>query len=147
MTTPDPDNADPFAAVRENEAAVSAAGINPTKFKIWSFALSAVVMGIGGVMLASAYSNVDPTTFVVVDRSIEMIAMAVLGGIASILGAMGGAFVFYILRDVILDLFTDSTSLKYAILFLTIVVILVVARNGLFRGLWNKLGNIGGGKP
>lgn len=132
-----------FTAIRENEDAVSAAGLNPTKFKIWSFLISAIVMGIGGVMLAAAFSNIEPGAFVVVDRSIEMIAMAVLGGMASILGAMGGAFVFYILRDVILDLFTDSTSLKFTILFLTIILILVIARDGLFRKLWRRLGNIG----
>jgi branched-chain amino acid transport system permease protein len=136
-----------LTAIRENEDAVSAAGINPTKFKIWSFGLSAAVMGIGGVMLASAYSNIEPTTFVVVDRSIEMIAMAVLGGMASILGPMGGAFVFYLLRDVFFSLFIDSTALKYGILFLTIVIVLVVARDGLFRGLWDRLGNVGGDKP
>ncbi|WP_336326093.1 branched-chain amino acid ABC transporter permease [Halovenus sp. HT40] len=131
-------------AIRENEDAVSAAGINPTKFKIWAFFISSIVMGIGGVMLTAAVSNVDPTTFVQVDRSIEMIAMAVLGGMSSILGALGGAFVFYILRDVLLDLFIDSTSLKYGYLFLLIVFILVVARDGLFRGLWRRLGKVGG---
>ena len=131
-------------AIRENEDAVSAAGINPTKFKIWAFFVSSIVMGLGGVMLTAAVSNVDPTTFVQVDRSIEMIAMAVLGGMSSILGAMGGAFVFYILRDVLLDLVIDDTALKYGVLFLLIVFILVVARNGLFRGLWHRLGEIGG---
>lgn len=131
-----------LTAIRENEDAVSAAGLNPTKFKIWSFLISAIVMGIGGVMLAAVFSNIEPGAFVVVDRSIEMIAMAVLGGMASILGAMGGAFVFYILRDVILDLFTDSTPLKYTILFLTIIFILVTARDGLFRKLWRRLGSV-----
>lgn len=132
-----------FTAIRENEDAVSAAGINPTKFKIWSFFLSAVVMGIGGVMLASFYSNVGPTTFVQVDRSIEMIAMAVVGGMASVLGAMGGAFVFFLLRNEILGLFIDESALRLMLLFILVVVILVFARDGLFRKLWHRLGEIG----
>jgi branched-chain amino acid transport system permease protein len=131
-----------FTAIRENEDAVSAAGINPTKFKIWSFFLSAIVMGIGGVMLAAFYPNIDPTTFVQVDRSIEMIAMAVLGGMASVLGAMGGAFVFFLLRDVILGLFIEESALRLMLLFILVIVILVFARDGLFRKLWHRLGKV-----
>lgn len=131
-----------FTAIRENEDAVSAAGLNPTKFKIWSFFLSAIVMGIGGVMLASFYSNVDPTTFVQVDRSIEMIAMAVLGGMASVLGALGGAFVFFLLRDEILGLFIEESALRLMLLFIVVIGILVFARDGLFRKLWHRLGKV-----
>lgn len=130
-----------LTAFRENEDAVLAAGLDPTKFKLWSFLISAIVMSIGGVVLAAVFGNIEPGAFVVVDRSIEMIAMGVLGGMASILGAMGGAFVFYTLRDVI-DLFTDSTPLNYTVLFLTTIFILVTARDGLFRKLWRRLGSV-----
>lgn len=133
-----------LVAIRENEDSVSAAGLNPTKFKIWSFVISSVVMGIGGVMLTAWVSNVDPTSFVVVDRSIEMIAMAVLGGMSSILGAMGGAFLFFLLREEIFDLFIDSTSLRNAALFILVIFVLVVARDGLFRRLWHRLGDVRG---
>ncbi|MXR51060.1 branched-chain amino acid ABC transporter permease [Halovenus sp. WSH3] len=136
-----------FTAIRENEDAVSAAGINPTKFKIWSFLISSIVMGIGGVMLTAAVSNVDPTQFVQVDRSIEMIAMAVVGGIATVLGAMGGAFVFFLLKEVVLNLFIDEAALRLFVLFLLVVLILVFARDGLFRKLWHRLGQIGGEEP
>lgn len=131
-------------AIRENEEAVSAAGIDPTKFKIWSFVLSSIVMGIGGVLLTAWVSNVDPSTFVVVDRSIEMIAMAVLGGMSSILGAMGGAFLFFLLRDEIFDLFIDSTSLRNFSLYILVIIVLAVARKGLFRKLWHRLGAVRG---
>ena len=133
-----------LVAIRENEPAVSAAGINPTKFKIWSFVLSSIPMGIGGVLLVGFTGNVDPDTFVIVDNSIEMIAMAVLGGMSSILGPMGGAFLFEILNHEILGLFVDSTSMRYFVLFMIVVFVLVFARDGLFRRLWHRLGDVRG---
>jgi branched-chain amino acid transport system permease protein len=131
-----------LVAIRENESAVSAAGINPTKFKIWSFVLSSIPMGIGGVLLVGFTGNVDPSTFVIVDNSIEMIAMAVLGGMSSILGPIGGAFLFEFLNHEILgDL---ETSVRYLLLWIAVLSVLVFARNGLFRKIWHRLGAVGG---
>lgn len=135
-----------LTAIRENESAVSAAGINPTKFKLWSFMISSVPMAIGGVLLVGFSANVDPNTFIVVDNSIEMIAMAVIGGMASILGPMGGAFLFEILFNDILGQFFDSGALRSLVLFSIVIAILVLARDGLFRMLWHRLGSVRGGE-
>ncbi|WP_222919796.1 branched-chain amino acid ABC transporter permease [Natrinema sp. SYSU A 869] len=129
-------------AIRENEAAVSAAGINPTKFKLWSFMLSSVPMGIGGVLLVGFTGNVDPSTFVMVDNSIEMIAIAVIGGMSSILGPLGGAFLFEILNHQILHGY--STPVRYLFLWLIVLLVLVFARDGLFRAIWHRLGAVRG---
>ncbi|WP_137289790.1 branched-chain amino acid ABC transporter permease [Natronorubrum halophilum] len=131
-----------LVAIRENEAAVSAAGINPTKFKIWSFALSSIPMGIGGVLLVGFTGNVDPDTFVIVDNSIEMIAMAVIGGMSSILGPLGGAFFFEFLNHQIFHGF--STPVRYLFLWGLVLLVLVFARDGLFRMIWHRLGAVRG---
>ncbi|MFW5918193.1 MAG: branched-chain amino acid ABC transporter permease [Haloferacaceae archaeon] len=131
-----------LVAIRENESAVSAAGLNPTKFKIWSFALSSIPMGIGGVLLVGYRGNVDPQTFVIVDNSIEMIAMAVLGGMSSILGPLGSAFLFEFLNHEVLGNF--SRSVRYISLWMLVVLVLVFARRGIFRWLWHRLGAVGG---
>ncbi|WP_226481361.1 branched-chain amino acid ABC transporter permease [Natrinema amylolyticum] len=131
-----------LVAIRENESAVSAAGINPTKFKLWSFMLSSVPMGIGGVLLVGFTGNVDPNTFVVVDNSIEMIAIAVIGGMSSILGPLGGAFLFEILNHQVLHGY--STPVRYLFLWLIVLLVLVFARDGLFRAIWHRLGAVRG---
>ncbi|AJF25129.1 branched-chain amino acid ABC transporter permease [Haloarcula sp. KBTZ06] len=131
-----------LVAIRENEDAVSAAGLDPTKFKLWSFVLSAVPMGIGGVLLAHVNAGVDPQTFVIVDNSIQMIAMAVIGGMSSILGPLGGAFLFVGLRDVFLVGLGEE--LRWLALWLLVLLVLVFARDGLFRLLWRALGALGG---
>ncbi|WP_440765618.1 branched-chain amino acid ABC transporter permease [Natronorubrum sp. DTA7] len=129
-------------AIRENEAAVNAAGIDATKFKIFSFALSSIPMGIGGVLLVHFTGGVDPTTFIVVDRSIEMIAMAVLGGMSSILGPLGGAFFLILLRDFALA--GLSSPVRWTAFWALVLIVLVFARDGLFRMLWNALDHYGG---
>jgi len=133
-----------LTAIRENEPAVSAAGINPTKFKLWSFVISSIPMGIGGVLLVGFSPNVNPSTFLVVDNSIEMIAMAVVGGMASILGPMGGAFLFQVVNHTILGQFFDSAALRLMFLFIFVIVVLVAARDGLFRMIWHRLGTVRG---
>ncbi|MFB1064244.1 branched-chain amino acid ABC transporter permease [Natrinema sp. H-ect4] len=131
-------------AIRENESAVEAAGINATKFKIWSFMLSSIPMGIGGVLLAHRFGGVDPGSFIVVDNSIEMIAMAVVGGMGSILGPLGGAFFIILMEDIVLHAFGLDAQLRWAILWIIVLLILVFARQGLFRKLWYGLERLGG---
>lgn len=130
-----------LVAIRENEEAVAAAGIDTTKFKIWSFVLSSIPMGIGGVLLAYFYGTVNPVNFLLVDRSIEMIAMAVVGGMSSILGPIGGAFLVIFLREEVLYVF--GTTGRWVALWTAVLLVLVFARDGLFRKLWHKLGERG----
>lgn len=128
-----------FIAIRENERAVEAAGIDTTKFKIWSFALSAIPMGVGGFLFAHFDGTVNPTDILLVDRSIEMIAMAVIGGMSSILGPLAGAFLFVILRDSVLTAFLSGTQ-RWIALWIFVLLVLVYAREGIFRKLWHKIG-------
>jgi branched-chain amino acid transport system permease protein len=129
-------------AIGENEAAIESAGLDTTKFKIWAFILSSITMGIGGAMLSHFYGNVDPTTMLVIDRSIEMIAMAVIGGMGTITGVIGGAFVFIFLRDQVLTVFGPTG--RWFVLWTAVAISLVFLRGGIFPYLWSALGSLGG---
>ena len=88
-----------FTAIREDEEAVRAAGLNPAKFKIFAFVLSGAVGGFAAAMWmhvgAFAYPNPEnlfgPGR---IDLSIEVIVMAILGGMGTIVGAVVGALLF-----------------------------------------------------
>ena len=131
-----------LVAIRENEAAVESAGIDTNKFKVWSFVLSSIPMGIGGFLLAFFDGSVNPTDIVLLDRSVEFIAMAVIGGMGSILGPLAGAFLFVGLRDAILPAFLGGTE-RWLALWVIILVVIVLARDGLFRKLWHRLDDEG----
>lgn len=78
-----------FLAVRANERAAAAAGINVSRTKLLAFAIAAAIAGIGGVMLGFKQNDVSSANFVY-QASIVFLAFAYLGGITSINGALIG---------------------------------------------------------
>jgi branched-chain amino acid transport system permease protein len=129
-----------FVSIRENEQAVEDAGIDTTKFKLWAFILSAVPMGMGGVMIAHVYGNVDPTTVLVLERTVEMILMVIIGGIGTIIGGIAGAYAFLFLRDFLFVELFGSTE-RWLALWIAMVLAPMYARDGVFLKLWNYLGD------
>jgi branched-chain amino acid transport system permease protein len=129
-------------AIGQNEPAVEAAGLDTTKFKLWGFVYSAIPMGIGGALLAHFFGNVEPIAFLIVDRSIEMIAIAAVGGMGTILGPVGGAYLLIFLRDELFRTFLDPNA-RWVALWSVVLILLVTSPEGLFTRLWRALGRLG----
>jgi branched-chain amino acid transport system permease protein len=90
-----------LTAIREDEMAVQAAGLNPQKFKLFAFVLSGAVGGLAGtIALHSAHLGgfAGPSDLLALVLSIEVIVAAILGGMGTITGAAIGGIVFYMLR-------------------------------------------------
>jgi branched-chain amino acid transport system permease protein len=86
-----------FTAIREDEDAVRSSGLNPAKFKMFAFVLSAAVGGFAGAvwMHAGGFPNTEnlfgPGR---IDLSVNVIVMAIIGGMGTIVGAVVGAALF-----------------------------------------------------
>ncbi len=78
-----------FLAVRANERAAAAAGINVSRTKLLAFAISAGIAGVGGVMLGFRQGDISSAGFVY-QNSLAYLAFAYLGGITSVNGAIVG---------------------------------------------------------
>ena len=78
-----------FLAVRANERAAAAAGINVSRTKLLAFGIGAGIAGVGGVMLGFKQNDVSSANFVY-QASLAYLAFAYLGGITSINGAIVG---------------------------------------------------------
>jgi ABC-type branched-subunit amino acid transport system permease subunit len=78
-------------AVRDNAATASAYTLGSARTKLVGFALSGAVAGLGGAMLAALTQNVSPSELFVVGDSLDVVAMAVIGGLGSIAGPFLGA--------------------------------------------------------
>ena len=78
-----------FLAVRANERAAAAAGINVARTKLLAFGIGAGIAGVGGVMLAFKQNDVSSANFVY-QASLAYLAFAYLGGITSVNGAIVG---------------------------------------------------------
>jgi ABC-type branched-subunit amino acid transport system permease subunit len=90
-----------WAAIREDELAAAANGINTVTTKLAAFALGATTAGFAGVLNASKLTIVDPTQFLFT-VSFTVLAMIVLGGMGNIAGVAVGAFILYNIQAVLL---------------------------------------------
>ena len=80
-------------AVREDEIAAEAMGVNTTRAKVISFVISSTMAGVAGGLFAfyNMYLHTNSFTFV---KSIEFVIMIVIGGLGSVLGSIVGAAVY-----------------------------------------------------
>lgn len=81
-----------WAAIREDEVAAQATGVNTFRAKLFAFAIGASTSGIAGVFFASQVGYFNPQNFTL-EYSILVVAYVVFGGMGSLPGAMAGAAV------------------------------------------------------
>jgi branched-chain amino acid transport system permease protein len=87
-------------ALRDDEIAAEAAGINTTKIKVLAFVISSLWGGVAGVLFAHFNGSAQPDTFNFI-KSVEIVVMVVLGGLGSITGAALAAVGLTILENVL----------------------------------------------
>ena len=90
-----------WAAIREDELAAAANGINTVTTKLLAFALGATTAGLAGVFASSKLTLVSPEQFTVL-VSFAVLAMVILGGMGNIWGVAVGAFIVFITQSVLL---------------------------------------------
>ena len=78
-------------AIRENEIAAEAMGINTTKYKVMAFTVGAFFAGLAGGLFAHMFYIISPASFTFM-QSFNYLIMVVLGGLGSITGSIAGAF-------------------------------------------------------
>lgn len=88
-------------AIREDELAAAANGINTVITKLLAFALGATTAGLAGVFSASKLTIVSPDQFYFT-VSFTVLAMVILGGMGNIWGVAAGAFIVYMIQSVVL---------------------------------------------
>jgi len=89
-----------WEAVREDETAARAMGIDTTKIKLLAFAMGASFGGIAGGLFAAIQGFISPESFVLVE-SIMVVAMVVLGGMGNIWGVILGALLLSFVPEIL----------------------------------------------
>jgi branched-chain amino acid transport system permease protein len=128
-------------SIRGDEAAAQAAGVNITLHKIGALLVSAFFAGMGGALYAHYQLQVGPTMFSIT-VSITVVIMSYVGGIGSVYGAVGGAFVLTVMAEALRKVG------EFRLLFYTLVLIAILffLPRGLIAPLWRRLRN-GGSAP
>ncbi|HHX70370.1 MAG: branched-chain amino acid ABC transporter permease [Miniphocaeibacter sp.] len=107
-------------AIREDEIASDAVGVNTTYYKVFAFALSAMFAGIAGGMYAQNMGNITARYFDY-NNSINILVMVVLGGMGSFTGATISAIVLTILPEM-LRTFADYRMIIYALVLIIMMI-------------------------
>ncbi|MBS0338766.1 MAG: ABC transporter ATP-binding protein [Proteobacteria bacterium] len=89
-----------WEAVREDETAARAMGIDTTKIKLLAFAMGASFGGVAGGMFAAIQGFISPESFVFVE-SVMVVSMVVLGGMGNIWGVILGAMLLSFVPEVL----------------------------------------------
>jgi branched-chain amino acid transport system permease protein len=117
-------------AVREDEIAAEAMGVNVTRAKVAAFVVSSTMAGIAGGLFAyyNMYLHTNSFTFI---KSIEFIIMVVIGGLGSTLGAVAGAAIYTILIEVL----RVSAQYRMVAFSLMLILIMIFRPQGLFGSI------------
>ena len=109
-----------FLAIRENERAAEAMGVNLAQYKTIAFAISALYTGLAGALSAFLVGFLDPQEFSFF-LSIQFITIIILGGLASLLGSVLGAGFLIILPELLAGLDVWQALVYGVIMVLTII--------------------------
>lgn len=117
-----------ITAIRDNEIAARATGINVTKYKLVGFVISAIFAGVAGVMYSFTNSNVSAGIFDY-NKSIEILVMVVLGGMGSINGAIISATFITFLDLKLQSVLTGDLAVLSDIIYALILIGVVIYNN------------------
>jgi branched-chain amino acid transport system permease protein len=109
-----------FHAIREDELAVKASGINTTRYKLLAFCLSGFFAGIAGGLYAHYMRIAGPSTLEV-SMSFTVVIWAVFGGIATIYGPIAAVFILFPLLEFV-RFWPEYRTLIFAVVVLLILL-------------------------
>jgi len=113
-------------AIRDDEIAAEAMGINPATVKIMAFVLGAAIAGVAGSFFASYIHYVNPDNFTYVE-SVVILCMVVLGGTGSIPGVIAGAIILAALPEFLRDI----STYRYAIYGMLLILMMINRPQGM----------------
>ena len=122
-----------FIAIRDNDIAAEVIGVNLTRYKLLSFAISSFYTGIQGGLYGLFLGYLEPNMFTFME-SITLLVAVIIGGLASIEGSiMGAAFVILVPQ-----VFSNLREMVPVVFGVTILLVLIFEPLGL-NGRWLKM--------
>ena len=116
-----------FLAVRDDEVAASAMGINPVRYKVTAFVVGAFFAGVAGGLYAHSKQFITPGGFNFM-QSVSIVVMVILGGMGNTVGVILAAVLLTLLPE-----FLRPIAEYRMILYSLLLVVLMLARpQGLF---------------
>jgi branched-chain amino acid transport system permease protein len=137
-----------WQAIREDQAAAQALGIDVFRYKVAAMALSAAMTAIAGTLMAFYGNNLYPDTTFGIMRSIDIITPPIIGGLGTLFGPIFGAVVLTVLSEIMTGVSAslDVSGLKQVIYGAALFAIVMTRPAGLWP--WFKAAlRLGKGGP
>jgi len=109
-----------WKSLRESEIASRVFGVNLTKYKVLAFVLGSALAGLAGSFYAHVIGYISPTDFGLA-RSLDLLAMVVIGGLGTISGSILGAFLYTVLPFML-----SRTQFSLSVLFGALLVLTIL---------------------
>jgi branched-chain amino acid transport system permease protein len=133
-----------WQAIRENEEAAQALGINTFRWKMLAVVISAAMTAVAGVFFAFYYNNLFPEQIFHISRSIEIILAPIIGGVGTLFGPILGAVVLTVLSDSITELLAwfgwEIPGIKQVFYGIVLLLVIMFLPHGIWPPLARKLG-------
>jgi branched-chain amino acid transport system permease protein len=127
-------------AVRDNEDAARAVGVNPLRVKLAATVISAALMGAGGAFYVQVYQYIDPGIAFGSHTSVEALVGAIVGGLGTLWGPVLGAICLHILADLTRNLFGSLPGINMVIYGCVLIFIVMLLPRGIAGlGRYNPL--------
>jgi branched-chain amino acid transport system permease protein len=117
-------------AVRDNEDAARAIGVNPFWVKLWATLLSGGLMGAGGAFYVQVFQYIDPGLAFGPHTSVEALVGAIVGGMGTLWGPVVGALALHVLADVTRNLFGQLPGINMVVYGGVLVLIVMFLPRG-----------------
>lgn len=137
-----------ITAIRDNEIAARAMGVNTTYYKLIVFVLSSFLAGVGGVLYSASKTQITADVFNY-NYSIEILIMVVLGGMGSINGSIIAATLITFINEQLISALSNNLAALKNLIYAFILIGLVIYNNAPklkefrakynLRNLWGKI--------
>jgi branched-chain amino acid transport system permease protein len=121
-----------LVAIREDEDAAEAIGIDATRAKVLTLAHSAALAGVGGGFYATYFRYVDPDAVCNIGLSMELVFIAMVGGLGTVGGPLAGAVFLTALGELVRERFASGHLVVYG-LFMMLVIRFMP------EGIWGRV--------
>lgn len=130
-----------FVAIRENEDAAAALGVNVFQYKLIALGISASLTALAGTFYAQYYSYIDPNLAFGSDVSINAIIPAIIGGVGTVWGPIAGALLLLPISELTGSLLANYSGMNMIVYGLILIIVIMYLPEGVVGFVQNKRSN------
>ena len=125
-------------AIREDQETAESIGINTTRYKLVALSISAALTAVAGAFYANYFLFVSPDVVLPLSLSVEIVLMAIIGGLGTVQGPVIGAILLKLSLELFRHQFKDANLLIYGLLLVLVILFLPEGLLGGFRKLMRR---------